>query len=145
MRRRTGNRQNRSFRALGLFAAVWLNLALQPCAMALEKPATGDCPHCPPAAVEAHAHGGMHESTGQKAPCAERLGDCTLIEALNQDGRPGKLDLDKPAPDLPIAITRDDPVIQLPRQASCAASPEYRYRVAGSAPPLHVLYCVYLD
>ena len=72
-------------RALGLFVAVWLNLALQPCAMALESMQDNDCPNCPPA--QAHEHDGMHAGMGHEMPCASAAADCSFSEDLNYDGR----------------------------------------------------------
>ena len=41
---------------LGLFVFVWLNLALQPCAMAMDSEHEHDCPRCPPAHQQSHQH-----------------------------------------------------------------------------------------
>lgn len=60
-------------RWLGVFVAVWLNLAVQPCAMALGL--DRDCPHCPPVQHEDMAHHG-HHAEEVDAGCDSLLSDC---------------------------------------------------------------------
>jgi len=129
-------------RALGLFVAVWLNLALQPCAMALESMQDKDCAHCPPAQL--HEHSGMHESMDHEMPCADAATDCSFSEDLNYDGRSGQLKLKDAQFDAPVAIAprefssfNNSPVNFRPR-------PRYASVHAGAPPPLNVLHCVYL-
>ena len=73
-------RQTRGGKVLGLFVAVWLNLALAPCAMAIEAgedhPGDHPCPHCPPA--DTHGHHDMHAGMQAQAPCADDLSDWDL-------------------------------------------------------------------
>lgn len=137
--------QPRSLRALGLFVAVWLNLALQPCAMALAEQDEPDCPHCPPSQMQAHEHGAAHGAMERDVPCADGAGDCAVVDSINHDGRSGQPNLKAPGADLPIAVTTDVPAIMPLRPSRSTSSPEPLYHVTGSPPPLHVLYCVYLD
>ena len=70
-------RQRRFARlAMVLCATVWLNMALQPCLMALELPGAhhSDCPHCP------DRNGADHCDTGAG-------GRCAYIDVLDYDGR----------------------------------------------------------
>lgn len=135
-------RQSWGRRALGLFAAVWLNLALQPCAMAYEVD-DHDCPHCPPAGT--HDHGGQHDGMGQEMPCADGAADCAIDPDWSHDARGAKSKLKDAPTDSPVAV------IPLELAATpvhdCGAQPRSRYSSlrAGAPPPLHVLYCVYLD
>ena len=135
-------RQSPARRALGLFAAVWLNLALQPCAMAYEVD-DHDCPHCPPA--ETHAHSGSHEGMSQAMPCADGIADCTIDAEWSHDARGTKSKLKDAPSELPVAIV---PVYLATTSAYAEpAPPPRRDRLlrAGAPPPLHVLHCVYLD
>ena len=136
----TAYRRSLGQRALGLFAAVWLNLALAPCAMAVE--ADHDCPHCPPA--HEHEMAGHHgHGAGQvKAPCASLDSACGELDDVSLDGRSGQLKLDNPV-DLPAAapLMVDDwgGVAEMVIHPS-TGPPDW----PGGAPPLHVLNCVYL-
>lgn len=130
-------------RALGLFVAVWLNLALQPCAMAFEADDDHDCPHCPP--VQIHEHGGMHGSMDNNMPCADGPSDCAIVEDLNHDGRGGQLKLKDAPVDMPVAIAPHE-LAELFRPVVIERPPpRYASVHAGAHPPLHILYCVYLD
>lgn len=127
---------------LGLIAVLWLNMAVLPCAMALEG--GGDCPHCPPPAVEHEmaAHHG-HGANNATPACATMQSECGDLDKVSIDARSGKLDV-KPTPELVIISA---PVItQLPSLTpghinDVSDPPD----ISGSSPPLHVLYCVYLD
>jgi hypothetical protein len=137
----THNRKNRGMRrdsALGLFAAVWFSLAVQPCAMALE--ADHDCPHCPPSHDQEMAmHHGHHEA---EPPCASLQAPCGDIDDASLDGRVGKLKA-KHSADVPVLITPDiaDVTARLYRQIYPPTGPPGPY---GNGPALNVLYCVYL-
>jgi hypothetical protein len=127
-------------RALGLFAAVWLNLALQPCAMAMEG--DHDCPHCPPAREHEMAGHHGHAVQAEKARCASLDSACGELDDASLDGRTGHIKL-KQLGEVPVAIT--------PRLAEFGAVPATTIRSStgpprcpGRFPPLHVLYCVYL-
>ena len=108
-----------SRKGVAVLFAFWLNLALLPCAMAMEVPDEGhDC--CPPT-IEL-----------QQSDCCE-LGDVAL------DSRDGSVDtpddlgfaaFDKPWQSLNTVTTR--------RWSEKPPDPAYR------SPPLHKLFCVYL-
>ena len=129
-------------RALGLFVAVWLNLALQPCAMALGSMQDKDCAHCPTAQM--HEHSGMHESMGHDMPCADVATDCSFSEDLNHDGRSGQLKLKDAQVDAPAAIAPREFASFTGRPVSIRPRPRYASVHAAAPPPLNVLYCVYL-
>jgi len=130
-------------RILGLFVAVWLNLALQPCAMAVEADADHDCPHCPPA--ETHEHGAMHGGMDPDMPCADAAADCAFADDWNHDGRSGQFKLKDAPVELPIAIAPHELSVPFRQATSATLRPRYASVHAGAPPPLHVLYCVYLD
>jgi len=129
-------------RALGLFVAVWLNLALQPCAMASQVEADGDCPGCPPAKMQ--HHDGMHGNMERDMPCVDAGTDCMLDADWNHDGRGGQAKLkDAPAATL-IAIVPHELKLSLQNPRNAALRPRCASVHAGAPPPLHVLHCVYL-
>jgi hypothetical protein len=143
--------QSRGRRALGLFVAVWLNLALQPCAMALQSEDNYNCLHCPPAQAQAqaqaheHEHGGMHGDMDHEMRCADDLSDCVLVQDLNHDGRSGQFKLKDAPSDIAVAVAPHELAVQFQRPADTPLRPRYTSVPAGAPPPLHVLYCVYLD
>ena len=125
---------------LGLFAAVWLNLALQPCAMAME--ADHDCPHCPPAHEhEMSAHHG-HGEPKAEAACATMEAPCGELDDVSFDGRTGQLKV-KDAVELPVAIVHDPAAATVTIAETCnyaTGPPIY----ADGSPPRHILFCVFL-
>jgi len=128
--------------ALGLFVAVWLNLALQPCAMAMEAEDDHHCPHCP--TEEMQGHHGMHAGMDAEAPCADGLSDCSLDGDISHDTRSGSIKFKDGRADVPVAITATEFVAYAqapPRERP----PPLAIAQPGATRPLHVLYCVYLD
>lgn len=133
--------RSRTFRAFGLFAAVWLNLALAPCAMAYEPAKDHDCPHCPPS--ESHGHHDMHDGGAGTMPCADGLADCLLEDDVNHDGRGAQPKVDD-APAVLVFVPGEE---QQHRVAARAANapPRYASIHPGAPPPVHLLNCVFLD
>lgn len=133
-------RGSRGLRTFGLFVAVWLNLALAPCAMAYEAAQDHDCPNCPPA-----AHHDMHVGHDAKAsmPCADGLSDCMIEGDVNHDGRQGQLKTgeDQPSPGMPFA---GQPPVSI-QPVAAVALPRYTSIHPGAPPPIHLLNCVFLD
>jgi hypothetical protein len=123
-------------RALSLFVAVWLNLALQPCAMAYES--DDEAP------MQMQGHGGMHHDMGEPEPCADSLSDCFIDDDLNNDGRNGQLKLKDLSNDLPLAIVDCDSQLQRKRSLDVPLPARYGSLHSGAPPPLYVLHCVYL-
>ena len=125
----------------GLLAIVWLNMAVLPCAMAF--PSDKDCPHCPPAEHHDMASHHGHGETSAKPSCVTAEHDCCDVVAASRDARDGKPERTK-TPEVVFAGT-------LVAARAAAISPQYRHcaldppHIAGSATPLHVLFCVYLD
>ena len=124
-------------RALGLFVAVWLNLALQPCAMAYSMDVEQ-----PP--MQMHEHGGMHGDMDEQMPCADGLADCSIVDDVNHDGRNGQTKLKDAPGDTPTAIAPQEASLAIHVPTDTLLRPRYASVPAGAPPPLHVLYCVYL-
>jgi hypothetical protein len=133
-----------SRRALGLFAAVWLNLAWQPCAMALDSQSGHGCPHCPPAYDQsAPSHHGHDVGPGSATHCDSLQASCADGHEIGFESRAGKHPGAGNPGDVPVAIVSDipEPQISAATNTACPARPPDRPHVA---PSLNVLYCVYL-
>lgn len=146
MSRMLDNRQSRGtwgFRAFGLFVAVWLNLALAPCAMAYKAAQDHDCPNCPP--VVSNGHHDMHDGhdATMEMPCADGLSDCMIDDDVTHDGRQGQLKTDYDCPTA-VAVVADEPQAHARADASIAV-PRYSSIHPGAPPPIHLLNCVFLD
>lgn len=132
-------------RVLGSFVVVWLNMALQPCAMAFGGVGDHDCMHCPPAhlaEVSSHSAHDMDHSAPVTAPCETSASQCTIVDEFNYDGRSSKV---KDAPsDVPVGITPANAGV-LPESRSFAHSAMGDCsHPPSSFPPLNILYCIYL-
>ena len=128
----------------GLLGILWLNMAVLPCAMAFQG--DEDCAHCPPAEEHENHHSMAahhdHEQAAAEPSCATMPVDCCDVVTANVDARGGKLDY-KPAADAAIAaapLASDGNCRQAATGQAAADPPD----IAGSSPPLRVLYCVYL-
>ena len=130
-------------RALGLFAAVWLNLALQPCAMAFT--ADSDCPNCPPA--QTHEHAGLHgdmSGMDEQMPCADGLDDCFIDDDLNHDGRGWQVKLKDLSNDIPLVSADYGSLLRFQHPSDTISPPRHALLHSGAPPPLYVLHCIYL-
>lgn len=123
-------------RALGLFVAVWLNLALQPCAMAYESDDQ--------APMQMQGHGGMHHDMDEQGPCADSLSDCSIADDLNNDGRNGQIKLKDLSNDIPLAISDCDSQLRFRQPGDAPLPARYALLHSGAPPPLYILHCVYL-
>lgn len=133
------------------FIVAWLNLALQPCAMALGNLEDHDCPRCPPAHEDEqidHAmhgrHMGAEDSVSVEMPCSIAAADCTILDEFNYDGRTVKLGLNDAPNDSPIAIV--SPIFL---ESNLRLAEHISWHPSRSPPrpvsvPLNVYYCVYL-
>jgi len=143
--RQKSTRRSRS--AFALFAVVWLNMALQPCVMALEKVDDHDCPGCPPATGEEISAHGARESGQSKAassPCMISTAECAQIDSFSHDGRTTTVKAKDVQSDAPFDVVSSLDAL------SSAQVPATNYRICdspglpGNSPPLNILYCVYL-
>jgi hypothetical protein len=121
--------------------ALWINLAVQPCAMAMGT--DGDCPHCPPAAEHdmAMAHG--HHDIDVEADCATFGSDCGEIDDFGIDSRsaPSKLKDKTEVLAVPVAL----PQHPIPGPAGFSYTAADPPEPAAAPPPTYLLNCVFLD
>lgn len=138
---------SRGRRALGLFVAVWLNLALAPCTMAMEagdeQHGDHDCPHCPPARMQGHHE--MHAGMQAEAPCADDLSDCGLDDEFSHDARGGQLQLKDAQFELPAFAVASETFGSKLVPVRQRAPPPLAAGVRPAGPPIHLLNCVFLD
>jgi len=128
-------------KVLGLLAVLWVNTALLPCAMAFES--SNNCPHCPPAEEQQTTSHHGHGEVDAKPSCATAQSECCDLAAASIDSRGSNLQI-KPASDV-VFIAAPVTAVLLARalvQRHVAPDPP---DIFGSSPPLHVLFCVYLD
>jgi hypothetical protein len=130
--------------ALGVFAVLWLNLVLQPCAMAFGG--DGECPSCPPEMDHSGMshHGDARDSSSVDVPCATTSFDCALVDDYSHDGRGGQLKLKDVPNNTSVAIIETNIVLPNVPRLALRNFDRYRFAAPGAAPPLNVLYCVYL-
>jgi len=124
-------------RMLSVFVLCWLNLAITPCAMAFEV--ADDCPHCPPAAEQEMAHHSQHESAAT-VECESMQAECCDLEAAAVDNRVGKYESQDDAS--AVAIHVEWPSLHTLSMARHETRPP---DPGNYSPPLHKLFCVYLD
>lgn len=133
-------------RALGLFVLAWLNIALQPCAMAMGGDDSDDCPRCP------MSHTGQHNDHSTSAPakvertmpCASDVDDCNPLETINVDSRTASYKLKDMPSDLPVAMLPSATLLADADYREVRDASSIKYRPPDNSPPLNVLYCVYL-
>ena len=131
-------------RVIGLFAAAWVSLALQPCAMA--APTEHDCPHCPEETGvnegAAHHHHGADQAAAADAgaSCAAAQADCCELDEGIVNLRTATIDLD----DEPSALLAEGPLpgsfVRADREPGKATGPP----PPAESVPIHVRNCVYL-
>jgi len=133
-------------RSLTLLVLAWLNLVLQPCAMAMAGD-SASCPDCPAAHVHEHMGAATmaehdHEMDAGSTRCGGGLIDCVNLDDINQGDRQKQLPIDSGPVLLALPpmeyVHADDRRAPAPFGAGDAA------RLRGAFPPLHVLHCVYL-
>ncbi|MFQ6004379.1 MAG: hypothetical protein ACE5OQ_02655 [Woeseia sp.] len=115
-------------KASGLVLVAWLNLAVQPCVMAMELDNDQNCPHCP-----------TEVSQDQRQAM-----DCSYVDSYNYDSRntqPKPNDLPRDAPVIVDNLVAPS-VSEFPPKVSVSAE---RAAADPGGPPLNILYCVYLD
>lgn len=130
--------------SLAVVVLAWLNVALQPCALAFGQSHSSHCTHCPPGHVHDHAAPTTDAMVSEAMSCAARLADCANLGDIDHRTRDGESKPSDP-PKLTWAVIWPTEPSSLPH-----ASPE-RMRVSdppcysGAYPPLNVLFCVYLN
>ncbi len=133
-------------RVLGMFVVVWLNLALQPCAMALGD--EHDCPQCPPAQSREMPSQGSHEShdkAREGAACNADASQCSFSARYNYDGRTVQIKVKDAPNDVPVAVAPAITVLTVADMVSVPRGFNVSSDRPGVPPSLNILYCVYLD
>jgi len=140
MRKLTDQRHNEGTvkrRTVSVLVVCWLNLLIAPCAMAFA--AADDCPHCPPAAEQEMAHHGEHDSVA-RVECESMQSECCDLEAAAVDNRSGKFESQDDVS--VVAMFVEWPslhTLSIIRHDARPPDP------SNYSPPLHKLFCVYLD
>jgi hypothetical protein len=133
---------------LSLLVLAWLNIAAQPCLMAMEMaPETlqitdhavhsghiadaSDCDHCPPGAD----HQKVLCETGSAA-------DCEIFAGYNADGRQFKPQLKDVSPPLALSTIESTLAFSTPVRLFLPHDNK-RLKFAGD-PPLNIRHCVFL-
>ena len=127
-------------KVLGLLTVLWLNMVALPCAMAFES--SEPCPHCPPVAEHEMASHHGHGDADAQPSCATMQAECCDLAEASVNSRGSTPEL-KPASDV---VNNTAPTFaRVPTSTTVLAGyacdpPD----IAGSSPPLHVLFCSYL-
>ncbi len=129
----------------GLLLVAWLNMALQPCAMALGETSKQDCQNCPPALTTENASPGAHETydtVADMSSCESRVSQCAFGDEVNYESRSVKV---KDTPD----NTPVGPVPYIAVNTALTTLPglpdvDDPSHLSGGPQALNVLYCVYL-
>lgn len=137
--------KSRRTRAFGLLVAVWVSLALQPCAIAAVS--DHECPHCPveveatPAAIEDHCNpaGKIKAEDGTSLPPAQS--DCCDLDDGIVNVRLDTSDDDDGATFLPTSVPASQFRLGPCEESGSATGPP---DPTGGSVPLYVLKCVYL-
>ncbi len=129
---------------------LWLNLVLQPCAMAFSPSANEmpDCPNCPPA----HEHSQHVQdvsptdiSSSKGLPCAADMSDCEVSGEANYDRRTDQLNLADYSNDFaPLLVATVLPAHE-PQYAVTTKQLPSKEPPPGKPIPLNMLHCVYLN
>lgn len=128
-------------RMLAVVFALWLNLAVQPCAMAFNI-TDHDCPHCPPAPDEMAAHHGNH-GDDSRSGCDSLPADCGEIDVFSLDGRTSQCKLKAKAETTAlVSFALPEVALDPVRVSTTAADPP---ESTTAPPPIHLLNCVFLN
>ena len=125
-------------RCFGVLVLCWLNLVITPCAMAVQVEQA--CPHQPAAVEQASGHHGHHDS-GASHDCVTATSDCCDIVDASVDTRGGNFK--NTGDDLAVSATSLPWLEDYPLTAWTVVS--HPPDPVSYSPPLHKLYCVYLD
>ncbi len=135
-------------RVLGLFIVVWLNMALQSCAMAFAGSYQDSVEHCPPGTHAEFNIPGDHDLQGDTTldePCNFTGAHCAFLDDYNydHDGRTIQVKVKHAPSDVPLGIASPimtSPVLSGWLKANGAADPR---RGPCIQPSSNLLYCVY--
>jgi len=135
-----------------MFVVVWLNMALQPCAMAFGDAKEHGCQHCPPAkSSEASSHS-AHEDSAHEAqhsdhsssPCETSAAQCAFLDDFNYDSRTIQVKVKDSPSDVLVGIAPSIGVTSFNLYSpplSCVGGNSYLPEYPQA---LNILYCVYV-
>jgi hypothetical protein len=126
-----------------MLVVVWLNMALQPCAMAFGN--EQDCPQCPPAHSREMPSQDSHDRALEDAPCYVGASQCAFSDDYNYDGRSVQIKVKDAPSDVPVAIAPAVVGLSLADTVSASLGPDDPSHRPGVPRSLNILYCVYLD
>lgn len=128
--------------ALAVVVALWVNVAVQPCAMAFGTEAD-DCLHCPPAHEGSMAmmHGDHADATSND--CVSMSGACGEITEFGVDSR-GSQSTPKDKADV-VATLATWPQEPIDCGVGCSSSAADPPDPVSPPLPIHILNCVFLD
>jgi hypothetical protein len=127
-------------RVFAVVFALWLNLAVQPCAMAFDT--DHDCPHCPPSHEDPMAaHHGSHGDEARPG-CDTQPSDCGEVDDFSLDGRSSLSKL-KAKVEAVALVAPSVPEVALNPIGFSTTAADPPGRTAGP-PPIHLLNCVFL-
>jgi len=132
---------------LGLFVVVWLNVALQPCALAYGGSTGIGRAHCPPVQTEdvsARSEDGASQSDSNIVLCETSSAQCAFVDDFNYDGRVIEVKVKHEPSVEPFAIVPPFPVIALDDHLIANARDHGRLLLPGDQSRCNVFYCVYL-
>jgi len=135
---------SRTRKALGLMLAVWVSLAVQPCAVAAVS--AEECPHGPvPAETtpepERNHCGSLVTGSEEVASCASAESECCDLEEGIVNVRVELPDFGDDITVLPASVPASHPCLGPCEESGNAAGPP---EPSGGSVPLHVLKCLYL-
>lgn len=119
---------------MGFVVVAILNLAFQPCAMAMDMDKDRPCPHCPGEVGQQQQH--------RDAPL-NLTADCELGDDYSYDSRTSKSKDDEQPIDVPAVLFEEFSPSEAYRSHS-GCSRLLSAADLSNGPPLITLYCVYL-
>lgn len=130
---------------LGLLLVAWLNMALQPCAMALGEASKQDCQNCPPALTTEFASPGAHniyDTVADTSSCESRVSQCVFGDEVSSEIRSIKVkDTPDDTPVGAVPVIAVNPALTISPGLPDVDDPSH---LSGGPQALNVLYCVYL-
>jgi hypothetical protein len=131
-----------SRRSLSVLLLTWFNLAMLPCAMAVEGVADRFDAASGPVQVMAEQH--MHHAVMESPTCATLQMDCCELGQVAFGDNTAKLE-EKKASGATGLVPAPGYLVLRPPTLRRAWRPSDPPDPGGGSPRLHVLHCVYLD
>jgi len=133
-------------RVLGLFVVAWLNMALQPCAMAFGDNHQHDKEHCPPVAMGEASSSAEHDANSADMLdelCNITGAQCAFLDDYHYDGRIVELKVKHAPSDVPLGVMQSVATSPLPDGSPVMRNVDHPPGQSEHRPPLNLLFCVY--